>query len=134
MGLGGEELLVALAEAEEVEAGVFRGLGVADEFADALLGADPGAGDGVRQMVAEGIDPELQPLARVDAEPVHHIHGIGHGVSSVLIECHLPCQLTGVEDYSRPFDRCQKPRCWPSPGCGPLPCGGPSSRSLRLLS
>src|SRR5699024_12420637 len=85
-------------------------------------------------MVAEGIDPELQPLARVDAEPVHHIHGIGHGVSSVLIECHLPCQLTGVEDYSRPFDRCQKPRCWPSPGCGPLPCGGPSLRRLRLLS
>src|SRR5699024_7640989 len=94
-------LLEPRAAAEEVEAGVFRGRGVADEFADALLGTHPCAGDGVRQVIAEGIDPELQSLARIDVERVHHIHGIGHGVSSVLIECHLPCQLTGGEDYSR---------------------------------
>src|SRR5699024_11229210 len=34
-------------------------------------------------------------------ELLHRSHGIGHGVSSVLVECHLPCQLTGIEDYSR---------------------------------
>src|SRR5699024_10777793 len=66
-----------------------------------LLGADPCAGGGVRQVTAAGIDRELQPLARLDVELLHRSHGIGHGVSSVLVACHLPCQLTGIEDYSR---------------------------------
>jgi hypothetical protein len=40
MGLRGEELLMALAEAEEVESCCLGGLGIADEFVDALFCVD----------------------------------------------------------------------------------------------
>ena len=43
MGLRGEVLLMALTDAEEIEAGILGRLGVADEFADAFAGVHPGS-------------------------------------------------------------------------------------------
>ncbi len=71
MGLRGEELLMALAEAEEVESGILGGLGVADEFVDALAGIDARSVVRVGQMIAEAVDAELQSLTSVEAELMH---------------------------------------------------------------
>ena len=81
VGLGGEELLVALAQAEDVDARGLGGLRVADEFVDALFRAHAGARGGVRQVVAQAVDAEFQTLTLVEAVLVHEVRSGGHRVS-----------------------------------------------------